>query len=145
MNRRYSLGDLQLAIMRVLWERGDASVTEVHTALLEERGLAPTTIATMLVKMEKKGVVAHHREGRRFIYQPTISEEQVRRGMVQDKDFAFRPRIARRAHDTDQLGPFRQASPQQVRAAARELARDVAGGGDCRIRGRRRSTARPGF
>jgi predicted transcriptional regulator len=84
MSRRHSLGDLQLAIIRVLWERGEAPVAEVHAVLQEERGLAPTTIATMLLKMEKKGVVAHRLDGRRFIYRPTITEEQVRRGMVDE-------------------------------------------------------------
>lgn len=80
----HRLGDLQLAIMRVLWARGEATVSEVHEILEAERGLAPTTIATMLVKMEKKGVVDHTTEGRRFIYHPTISEGQVRRSMVSD-------------------------------------------------------------
>jgi len=78
------LGDLQLAIMRVLWELGEATVTDVHQALLDERGLAPTTIATMLKKMEDKGVVEHRAEGRKFIYRPTVSEDQVTRGMVAD-------------------------------------------------------------
>src|SRR4051812_37536200 len=78
------LGDLQLAIMHVLWERGEATVAEVHEALLEERGLATTTIATMLVKMEQKGVVTHRAEGRRFIYQPLLSEGAARRSMVGD-------------------------------------------------------------
>ena len=78
------LGDLQLAIMRVLWELGEATVTDVHQALLDQRGLAPTTIATMLKKMEDKGVVEHRAEGRKFIYRPTVSEDQVTRGMVAD-------------------------------------------------------------
>lgn len=78
----HTLGDLQLAIMRILWERQEAAVAEVHEALLDERGLAPTTIATMLSKMERKGVVAHRAEGRRFVYRPTVSEPQVRRSMV---------------------------------------------------------------
>ena len=76
------LGDLQLAIMRVLWERGEASAAEVHQALWDERGLAPTTIATMLVKMEKKGVVTHRSQGRRFLYAATVSEGEVTRSMV---------------------------------------------------------------
>ncbi len=84
MTSRHKLGDLQLAIMRVLWSRGDAAVSDVHQALLDERGLAPTTIATMLMKMERKGVVAHRAEGRRFVYRPTISEADVRRTMVGD-------------------------------------------------------------
>lgn len=79
---RKSLGDLQLAIMRVLWERGEASASEVHRALLEERGLAPTTIATMLTKMETKGVVSHRADGRRFIYRAEVSERTVQRSMV---------------------------------------------------------------
>ena len=82
MSQRTQLGDLQLAIMRVLWSRGEATVADVHRALLDERGLAPTTIATMLVKMEKKGIVDHRSEGRRFVYRPSVSENEVRRGMV---------------------------------------------------------------
>ena len=78
------LGKLQLAIMRVLWRRGEASVSDVHEELEAERGLAPTTVATMLVKLEHKGVVCHRSEGRRFIYQPLVNEEQVRRSMVDE-------------------------------------------------------------
>ena len=84
METSHHLGDLQLAIMRVLWNHGQATVAEVHEALEPERGLALTTIATMLTKMEKKGVVDHHAEGRRFIYRPTVSESQVRHSMVAD-------------------------------------------------------------
>lgn len=77
------LGELQLAIMQVLWERGEASAADVHAALAE-RGLAYTTIATMLVKLEQKGVVAHRAEGRRFIYQPLLTENRVQRSMVRE-------------------------------------------------------------
>jgi predicted transcriptional regulator len=77
-----SLGDLQAAIMRILWQRGEATASEVHAALEPERALAPTTVATMLNKMERKGVVAHRAEGRRFVYRPTVTELEVRRSMV---------------------------------------------------------------
>ena len=82
MSRRNQLGDLQLAIMRVLWSEGEASASAVHRALWEERGLAPTTIATMLRKMEQKGVVSHVLEGRKFVYRPETTEAGVRRSMV---------------------------------------------------------------
>lgn len=84
MDTSHHLGDLQLAIMRILWSRGEATVAEVHETLEPERGLALTTIATMLTKMEKKGVVDHRAEGRRFIFRPLVSESQVRRSMVAD-------------------------------------------------------------
>lgn len=80
MTDRHSLGELQLAIMRVLWERGQATSSEVHRAL--GRDLAPTTVATMLRKMEDKGVVDHRSEGRRFIYFPAVREEAVTKSMV---------------------------------------------------------------
>jgi len=82
MTRSRQLGDLQLAIMRVLWREGEASVAEVHRALAPERSRALTTIATMLAKMERKGVVAHRSEGRLFVYRPTVSEAEVQRSMV---------------------------------------------------------------
>jgi predicted transcriptional regulator len=83
MKSAIRFGDLQLAIMRHLWRWGEASVNDVHRGLYEERGLAPTTIATMLRKMEEKGVVAHRMEGRKFIYRPTVTEERARRSMVE--------------------------------------------------------------
>ena len=58
-------------------------LAEVHRAL-EERGLATTTIATMLTKMERKGVVTHRTERRRFVYRATVEEPAVRQSMVQD-------------------------------------------------------------
>ncbi len=82
MADRHQLGDLQLAIMRILWEREEATVAEVHDELLRERDLAPTTVATMLVKMERKGVVAHRVEGRRYVYRPTVSRGAVTESMV---------------------------------------------------------------
>ena len=79
---KHTLGDLQHAIMRVLWQHNEATVAEVHELLFDERGLAPTTIATMLRKMEDKGVVAHRVEGRQFVYRPVVSEEAIRTSMV---------------------------------------------------------------
>jgi BlaI family transcriptional regulator, penicillinase repressor len=82
MSKTSQLGDLQLAILRVLWAQGEATAGDVHAALYAERGLAPTTIATMLKKMEARGLVHHREEGRRFIYRPAVSEENKKREMV---------------------------------------------------------------
>jgi len=80
--RSHQLADLQYAIMRVLWNEGEASVARVQEALGPERARALTTIATMLAKLEKKGVVAHRAIGRQFHYRAKISEADVRRSMV---------------------------------------------------------------
>jgi BlaI family penicillinase repressor len=78
-----ALGDLQLAIVRVLWERGEATVAEVHDALRDRR-LALTTIATMLRKLEEKGAVRHREQGRQFVYSAVIAADDVQAHMVGD-------------------------------------------------------------
>jgi predicted transcriptional regulator len=75
---------LQLSIMRVLWRAGEGTVALVHESLRDEEPRALTTIATMLQKMERKGIVAHRAEGRTFIFYPTVTEAQVQRSMVAD-------------------------------------------------------------
>ncbi len=84
MRQPRQLGALQLAILRVLWERGEASANEVHQALLEEHGLAPTTIATMLKKMEAKALVDHRVDGRVFVYRAVHQQADVERSMVDE-------------------------------------------------------------
>lgn len=78
-----ALSELQLDIMRVLW-RGDASVADVASALAESRGLAHTTVATLLTRLAKRGAVAQARDGRQLMYKALVSESQVRRTMVGD-------------------------------------------------------------
>lgn len=79
----YRLGDLQLRILKVLWRHGPASVAEVHQAL-GPTGLAYTTVATMLRKMEGRGLVRHSEQGRRFIYQAAVTAEEVSRRSTAD-------------------------------------------------------------
>lgn len=81
---RHSLGELQYAIMQILWLRTEATSAEVHKALLKDRGLAPTTINTMLRKMEDKGVVEHRVDGRQFVYRAVVSEAEVKHTMVNE-------------------------------------------------------------
>ena len=77
------LGDLQLRIMRVLWEAKAATVADVRRRLNGPR-LAYTTIATMLRKMEDRGLVDHVERGRTFVYRPAVSVQEVTRSMAGD-------------------------------------------------------------
>ena len=78
----HRLGDLQLRIMQVLWERGEASVAQVLADLPDDKELAYTTVATMLRKMETRRLVTHRTEGRSFIYRALIAAEEVSRSMA---------------------------------------------------------------
>jgi predicted transcriptional regulator len=75
------LTELQVEIMRVLWDRGGATVAEVHRALAA-RGLAQATISTLLRRLEKKGAITHDKAGREFTYRPLLSIDAARRALV---------------------------------------------------------------
>jgi predicted transcriptional regulator len=75
----YRLGDLQLKILKILWQRAEATVADVHQAVSAEETLAYTTIATMLRKMEARGLVRHRQIERKFLYRPAIKAEEVTR------------------------------------------------------------------
>jgi predicted transcriptional regulator len=64
----------ELDIMSVLWELGEATVSEVRDRI--DPGLAYTGISSMIRTLELKGYVAHRRgEGRTHIYYPVIEPE----------------------------------------------------------------------
>ena len=74
-----SLSELQLSLMRVLWARGEASTADVAEALRGERDLAHTTVATLLTRLEKRGLLSSRREGRALLYQPLVTQADVQR------------------------------------------------------------------
>ncbi len=76
------LTDLQLALLRVLWTQGEATVAQVVEALRPERELAPTTVATLLSRLEKRRVVSHTTRARQYVYRARVSESAVRASMV---------------------------------------------------------------
>ena len=79
-----SLSELQIALMRVLWRRGEASTADVAAELGDARGLKHTTVATLLTRLEKRGVVEQRRDGRQLLYRALVDETDVRRSMVDD-------------------------------------------------------------
>ncbi len=76
------LGGRQLAVMRVLWERGEATVADVQELLGIDPPLAYSTVATVLSRMEQKGLVTHRVEDRQFYYRPAISKDGAGQSIV---------------------------------------------------------------
>ncbi|MGB1014253.1 MAG: BlaI/MecI/CopY family transcriptional regulator [Nannocystaceae bacterium] len=77
------LSELQLAFLRALWDLGEGGVNDVKHALQGlGRALAPTTVATVLGRLEKRGYVRHRREGRQYIYSATVGEHDLQRSML---------------------------------------------------------------
>jgi BlaI family transcriptional regulator, penicillinase repressor len=70
--------DGELRIMRVLWERGPATVAEVVDAIVGPRKPAYNTVLTMLGILEEKGYVRHEKAGRAFAYVPLVDRAEAR-------------------------------------------------------------------
>jgi predicted transcriptional regulator len=68
----------ELEILKVLWEHGPRSVSDVHRLLKTADNKQPhlNTVQTLLRLMETKGLVRHTAERRTFIYAPVFSREQ---------------------------------------------------------------------
>ena len=82
--------DAELAILRVLWDRGPSTVRQVHDVLGRERPAAYTTALKLLQIMIEKGLVERDERDRTHVYRARLSEEQTQRQLVVDlADRAF--------------------------------------------------------
>lgn len=79
---KIKLDDLQLKIMKVLWDLGEASVGQIQAALKAEREFAITTISTVLQRLHKRDIVDFHKEGRQYIYKALVSEKETQHSMT---------------------------------------------------------------
>jgi len=76
--------DAELAILRVLWERGSSTVRQVHEALAGTRETGYTTTLKLMQIMTDKGLVTRNETARTHVYSPMAGQEQTERQLVQD-------------------------------------------------------------
>lgn len=76
--------DAELAILRVLWSRGPATVRDVHEALQADHGTGYTTVLKLMQIMTEKGLLERDESQRAHVYAPTISEDKTQRQLVSD-------------------------------------------------------------
>jgi predicted transcriptional regulator len=84
VSRLPALGAQELAIMKVVWRRKDASVRDVYETLRERRSVAYTTVMTMMNTLEAKGYLKKAIDGRAYRYRPAIPERRVVTAMVRE-------------------------------------------------------------
>lgn len=71
------MGELEAAVMDVLWDRGGWSTPrEVHEVLSVDRRLAYTTVMTILTRLWQKGRLERERDGRAYAYRALLSREE---------------------------------------------------------------------
>ena len=93
-------GQLQRAVIEVVWEFGEATVRQVWKRLCRRKELAYTTVLTAMQRLERDGWLTHRVDGRKHIYLPTKTRRQAGAGSVR--------KFVQRMFDGNALLMFRQ-------------------------------------
>ena len=127
MKKRSSpLTELELEVMKAVWDKREATVKQVHEVIAERRPIAYTTVLTMVGILVRKGHLARKEaEGRAFLYAPVRPKGKVIAEMVDD----FVGRVLQGSARALVLGLVkdRRISKEDLREIARIAADEEAG------------------
>jgi len=78
------LGELESAVMDVLWSQPEQTVTNVEERLRQKREIAHTTVLTTLDRMHRKGYLTREKQAKAFVYSPRYTRAEFERMMAQE-------------------------------------------------------------
>jgi len=111
------MGELEAAVMNLLWDRGGwMTPGEVHAALADS-SLAYTTVMTVLVRLWQKGRLERQRDGRAYAYHPVVTRDQYAAERMEDLLARAGNRSAVLSHFLDAIDP---ADRDQLRRLLRQ-------------------------
>lgn len=122
------LSEVQLEVMRALWSERKATTATVHEVMGKPRSLAYTTVATLLSRLEKRGLVRSDKTGRERVFEPLVTEAEVKQQMVSalvSKLFRGDPRalVSHLVADAE----FAEGDLETIRRMLREAPKDAGG------------------
>ncbi len=121
MPAKLRMGELETAVMDLLWDRGGwLTPGEVHVVLSAERPLAYTTVMTILVRLWRKGRLERQRDGRAYAYRPVMSREEHAAARMGEVLAGLNDRPAALSHFVQALGPADRAQLRRVLKRASE-------------------------
>ena len=82
MTQRPNPTERELEILKVLWQKGEATVREVYEQMRARAPIVQNTVQAFLRTMEEKKLVAHRVRGRTFVYRPLAEQDQTGRHLV---------------------------------------------------------------
>jgi predicted transcriptional regulator len=66
---------LEMEALKALWSLGEGTVGQVRDQMQPNRPLAYTTVLTLLDRLERKGAVTRHKQGRGYVYEPALTRQ----------------------------------------------------------------------
>ncbi len=116
--------DGELAILRVLWDRGPSTVKDIHAALSETKDTAYTTVLRMCQILHEKGLVSRDDSERQHVFAPCITEAEAQHGILGDLlEKAFRGSAASLVVRALSATTPREAELDQIQAVLDQLRR----------------------
>ena len=113
--------DAELAILRVLWEKGPCTVRQIHDVLSQDRALGYTTALKLLQIMTEKGLTTRETLGIQHVYTASLGEKGTQRQLLRDLiERAFGGSMSKLVM---QALAAKKASPEELREIRRLLAR----------------------
>ena len=79
-----SIGRREWVIMRFITDNHPIGVREVAEFMLKERGLARTSVLSVMERLREKGFLKRERSANRWVYSPEEEKSQLLRGFVRD-------------------------------------------------------------
>jgi predicted transcriptional regulator len=80
--RSITLTPAELRLMKVLWSKGESTVADMVAATADDGALAYTSVLTTIRVLESKGYVSHRQDGRAFLYNTCVGEQEASRSEV---------------------------------------------------------------
>lgn len=80
----FDLGPLEADVMRLVWEKGEVQVEDVHQALLRDREIAYTTVMTVMSRLAAKGWLSRRKQGRAYLYRAARRREETAASTLQE-------------------------------------------------------------
>ncbi len=114
----------EFEIMEILWDKGEATIKQVHAVLSTRRKLAYTTVATLLTRLRNKGAVRARERNFAYVFRPAVEKEQIVNRKVDD----FIKRVL--GGDVAPLAAYiaanRNLTPEQIKSLE-EIVRSASG------------------
>src|SRR5271165_4329288 len=113
--------EVELELLRALWEKGSASVRELHEVVSSQRPLGYTSVLKTLQIMTEKGLVERTEAGKAHIYHAAASQEETQNQLLRDlSQRLFSGSAAQLAMHALSMQPASEEELQEIRKIIRQ-------------------------
>jgi BlaI family transcriptional regulator, penicillinase repressor len=113
--------EVELELLHVLWDKGSASVRELHEVVSSQRPLGYTSVLKTLQIMTEKGLVERTEAGKAHIYHAAASQEETQNQLLRDlSERLFAGSAAQLAMHALAMQPASEEELEEIRKIIRQ-------------------------